>query len=762
MGENVATASPVASTNLNNQSSSPASWLYNHGNNNFGGSGNNNTGIGSSPNTMFNMNQYQNYYPAYSPYFNNTGTSNMNQYTNNMPNMMQQPPLPNTPPKGGAGDTLKDAPPLPPGPPPPNFPSPGNLMSRPQFFNNQQNNSAGKLQGQFSGIRFNLNQQKRLHNINNPLNAIPSQQQQQQQHHQQLHHHNNQQQQQQQLQQSMSSKKKRKRNKNKQNHLNNQSPAFPDMSIPPPPINNTITPDLTKPPPPLPTSFISSPQQHQSPLPSQQLHTPNTAAYAPSPMKKPDPFNNPTDAWPESLNKYVSRCYAKCKTDFDKDQVDICLKGRITAAANRGELWTKDWDAEPIPSVHSERNTVLVSKPPVIGTLAQFQKHHIPAKKGISQMLGARLGSRTKRSTPDSRSRSRSRSPHSRKRSSSSSSSSPRRKRRSSYSSSEDNYKTISSFKQNKSKVAERLGPSNNNNNAKKKNKKNKNNLKKVPFYAQHSIVGGEVDGDSERLQQRAARFNATNKKQISSVASPFASGPNKRRRLAMPTPTRIYVDDAADGNFDLIDFHIVGTCRDLEKSFLRLTKAPAPSEVRPADVLLFSLSNVKAKWIEKQDYFYACDQLKSIRQDLTVQGIRDEFTVKVYETHARIAMEKGDHEEFNQCQTQLKMLYSDVGGENRLEFTAYRILYYIFTKNTLDLTTVLKSLTSTDREDPTIAHALQFRSAWALGNYCKFFNLYKTSLLMSGYLIDWFVDRERKAALRTIIKTYVYRTIIS
>ncbi|XP_011212006.2 leukocyte receptor cluster member 8 homolog [Bactrocera dorsalis] len=726
--------------------------------------------------------QYQQQYSQYYQYYMRYGLQQQqqSQQNNNAPpgfsNLVSQ-------------HTDKSLPPLPSGPPPPPPITPGN--------NQLQSNQKG-----FGGIRFNLNQQKRLANAPNPLQNSNSP-----------------------MNTSTfqnnagnsgmnattmtniigSGKKKRKRNK-KQNPLQQQQQAafdahfenlntsqqmignFVNTSLPPPTIPPPISADLSKPPPPImPYNNFNVNSGIDVNKQGETKSLTNLVSSVEAPNKKINLFNNPNDAWPESLNSYVARCYAKCSTDLDKDQVDICLKGKIMAAANRNELWTRDWDNEPVPSVHSERNNIQMQlynqknkqqqSPEQIQDTQNYKQQHNQScqkqstqqknLKGISRSLNARLGQRNsfggdKRTSRDSRSRSRS--PQSnkyRKRSTRSRScspiSSPRRKIcRSSSSESSDRRSSDNFIPFNPSSKKTQKA----NSSKRSKHVKGANTKSKLPSYS--SSIGGAVDDDTTRLQQRAARFSQGSKKSVISVASsPFVvSKQQKQKKLVNSLGGRMYMDIESTGGFetglDLFDLHIVGTCRDLEKSFLRLTKAPLPSEVRPIEVLAHSLQNVKQKWRDNQDYYYACDQLKSIRQDLTVQGIRDKFTVEVYETHARIAMEKGDHEEFNQCQTQLKMLYTEVGASvNSLEFTAYRILYYIFTKNTLDTTTVLRSIKQTQRDNPAIAHALAFRSAWALGNYCKLFQLYKAAPLMAGHLIDWFIDRERKCALRTIIKTY-------
>ena len=71
----------------------------------------------------------------------------------------------------------------------------------------------------------------------------------------------------------------------------------------------------------------------------------------------------------------------------------------------------------------------------------------------------------------------------------------------------------------------------------------------------------------------------------------------------------------------------------------------------------------------------------------MLVQHIQNDETAKAYELHATIALEAGDLNEFNQCQTQLKILHArGLGIERRTEFTACRLLYFIVVDSKLEM----------------------------------------------------------------------------
>ncbi|BGP17664.1 hypothetical protein JCM10213_004648 [Rhodosporidiobolus nylandii] len=200
----------------------------------------------------------------------------------------------------------------------------------------------------------------------------------------------------------------------------------------------------------------------------------------------------------------------------------------------------------------------------------------------------------------------------------------------------------------------------------------------------------------------------------------------------------------------------IVGKSTKLEKPYLRLTSLPDPNTIRPLEILKQTLDLLKKKWREEGNYNYICDQFKSMRQDLIVQRLTNDFTVQVYEIHARIALEKGDLGEFNQCQSRLRQLYRLGLHGHPMEFLGYRILYLLFSRNRAELNSTLAELTPDETRDASVAHALAVRLAVSQGNYTKFFRLFNAAPKMGAYVMDHFVARERVTALVTMCKAYM------
>ena len=247
-------------------------------------------------------------------------------------------------------------------------------------------------------------------------------------------------------------------------------------------------------------------------------------------------------------------------------------------------------------------------------------------------------------------------------------------------------------------------------------------------------------------------------------------SGPAAARRAALER--RLAERGDADlGEADWDALAVKGRSTALEKSYFRLTAPPDPAAVRPPAVLDAALDRlVGLLACREATYFYAADQFKGMRQDCTVQRARGRLAARVYEAAARAALEYGDAAEYNQCQAQLVALH---GGGTRAattppvpasappdvvaEFLAYRILYQAAhaAASAGERVALLRTLASAAAHaaHPAVAHALAARAAIARRDAVAFFDLYRAAPRLGRALMDIAAPRLRFETLTALVR---------
>ena len=263
------------------------------------------------------------------------------------------------------------------------------------------------------------------------------------------------------------------------------------------------------------------------------------------------------------------------------------------------------------------------------------------------------------------------------------------------------------------------------------------------------------------RRQRRAAKYGQGAAEGAVTMRSSFAAyQPRVKRHEGVDDNATLEEKEVAWDTFT-----VKGASEALEKSYFRLTSAPDPATVRPSAVLERALAHVLAKHEAERDYFWTCDQLKAMRQDLTVQRIRSALTVRVYEEHARLAVLNADVVNYNQCATQLLELYrSDLEG-CKAEFAAYRVLYCLATSDLnaarhVDTLNALKTVCCGAQADelmtqPCVRHALDVRKAVYANAYVTLWRLARESHNLNAVFVEQILEKCRFAALNTLVRSY-------
>jgi hypothetical protein len=571
-------------------------------------------------------------------------------------------------------------------------------------------------------------------------------------------------------------------------HQNPSASAAP-FDLPAPPGTNdgvyfqqqpASSPDVSPPQQPFPSSSprqyshrnaqLYGSQSSSTPLyqrqQQQQHHPSQSYNNSQQPTVVPQPEADDDDNDPESLKHFVNRSLAQCKTPEQRAAVMQQIQSLLQEALEQGTMHSKDWSSAVVAVDGADLRGQKES--PSADSSARG------AENGIHRIYGTCTSATPSRSEPKKRSSSGegidSLTP----------SIMPKRSRWAPFIATPEGLDgpspsslTASSKKKSKS--------SNHSTTIRKTNSSKKKKENSSYYGPGSDDINDDFSGNNRKKKDHGFISSSSTMKDR---ARRF-SGPGGITEASTSSSSRVDIDDRYLGKSmiggggpkelteaDYEQMTCKGKNQTLEKDYLRLTAPPRPELVRPQHILESHLENLTAELDcqARRDYLWFCSQLKAIRQDCTVQRLQNSFAVKVYETHARIALQEGDLNEYNQCQTQLKDLYNlllsgdnnDGSLPNRSEFLAYRLMYYVFlTENekysggSSDLFHSMLSLTPKERDDPAIRHALAVRQAVAEMDYHGFFRLQKDSPNLGSLLMEYMVPTIRHKALLRICKAY-------
>ncbi|XP_019192322.1 PREDICTED: SAC3 family protein A-like isoform X1 [Ipomoea nil] len=462
-------------------------------------------------------------------------------------------------------------------------------------------------------------------------------------------------------------------------------------------------------------------------------------------------------AFPKSLRGYVERALARCKDDSEMASCQAVMKEIISKATADGTLFTKDWDTEPLfplsnsDGVNKEGLFFSTSTPNSKCKRSPSRRFKsrwepVPEEKPIDKQESVtpnaiKYGSWNKQD-------------YFLQFSNEKTESKMHRLGNVKFSLSEQKVSSTDTLRAAKrQRLGENLNAADNGEASSDSDKE-----ESLTAYYSTAITLADSPEERKRRESRSKRFEKGhgNKAKNNHIKTKSVGAGNLYSRRATALWLSRSSEESGSKAVEDIDWDaltVKGTCQEIEKRYLRLTSAPDPATVRPEEVLEKALLMVQNS---PKNYLYKCDQLKSIRQDLTVQHIHNGLTVRVYETHARLAIEAGDLAEYNQCQSQLKTLYSEGISGCNMEFAAYNLLCALLhSNNKRDLLSAMSRLSSEARENSAVKHALSVRMAVASGNYVLFFRLYRTAPNLNTCLMDLFVEKMRYAAVRCMSRSY-------